>query len=73
MEKLMDTNKAKKEISWVIKMVESVQTKEQLDTALKCYFLWEIKYPSIKNMKSEFWASFKNKESQISFPENPVG
>jgi len=77
MEQVMDINKAKTEINWVIRMVESVQSKEQLNTALKCYFLWEIKHASQNSnqkwnslLKSEFWASYRNKESQFSFPQN---
>jgi hypothetical protein len=76
MELIMDINKAKSEINWVIKLVESVQSKEQLSTALKCFFLWEIKHASNNKVnslfKSEFWACYKNKESQFSLPQNPV-
>lgn len=76
MELIMDINKAKSEINWIIRMVNSVRSKDQLDTALKCYFLWELKHLS-KNpnhplrsiLKSEFWACYKNKESQFSFPQ----
>jgi uncharacterized protein YeaC (DUF1315 family) len=78
MELIMDINKATSEINWVIKLVESVQSKEQLDTALKCFFLWESKHnankshhPLKSNMKSKFWASYRTKETQFSFPKHP--
>jgi hypothetical protein len=77
MELIMDINKAKSEINWVMKLVESVQSKDQLNTALKCYFLWELKHlskdcnhPSRTLLKSEFWACYRNKESQFSFPND---
>jgi hypothetical protein len=79
MEFIMEINKGKSEINWVIKMVNSVKSKEQLDTVLKCFLLWEIKHASKNSnhkinsvFKSEFWACYKNKESQFSFPENPM-
>lgn len=79
MELIMDISKAKSEINWVMKVLKSVKTKEQLETALKCYFLWELKYFQKKSslpfgsmLKSEFWACYKNKESQFSFPSDIV-
>lgn len=73
MKLVMDINKAKSEINWVIRVVKSVKSREQLETALKCYFLWELKHftekkshPLKSHLKSEFWACFRNKESQFS-------
>ena len=75
----MDIDKAKSEINWVIKLVESVQTKDQLHTALKCYLLWELKHiPKNSNhpikfgLKSKFWACYRNKESQFYFSYNTL-
>lgn len=71
----MDINKANKEISWVIKMVESVKTKEQLEAVLKCFFLWDLKHDSTNKhnplkstLKSRFWAVYKTKETEFSYP-----
>jgi hypothetical protein len=75
MELIMDINKAKNEINWVIKLVESVTSKEQLDCALKCFFLWDTKHVGgnkVNQMKSslkcKFWAIYRTKESQFSYP-----
>ena len=72
---IMDINKANKEISWVIKMVESVKTKEQLEAVLKCFFLWDLKHDSTNKhnplksaLKSRFWAVYKTKETEFSYP-----
>jgi len=69
----MDTEKANKELNWVIRMVYSVKTKTQLEVALRCFFLWDLKHvTSIYDktqksaMKSKFWSIYKNKETQFS-------
>lgn len=73
----MDINKVKQEINWVIKLVNSVESKDQLEVALKCFFLWELKHnlsefknPFTSNLKGKFWAIYKNKESQFYIPKN---
>lgn len=72
---IMDINKANNEISWVIKMVESVKTKAQLEVVLKCFFLWDLKHESTNkqnplktSLKSKFWATYKTKETEFSYP-----
>ncbi len=69
---IVDINKANKEISWVIKMIESVQTKQQLEVVLKCFLLWDLKHDATHNynplkstLKSKFWAVYKTKETQF--------
>lgn len=78
MQIIMDINKVNQEMNWVIKLVKSVESKAQLDTALKCFFLWELKHNlnDCKNsitspLKSKFWAIYKTKESQFSLC-NPI-
>ena len=77
MTKVMNITKANTELSWVIRLVNSVTTKEQLDTSLRCFFLWDLKHKSTfvsnqykSTLKSKFWAIYKNKESQFSIPMN---
>jgi hypothetical protein len=63
------------ELNWVIKVVKSVKTKEQLDGAFKCFVLWSLKYSNsvdkesyrnyISSLKSKFWSEYKNKESKF--------
>ena len=72
---IMDINKANNEISWVIKMIETVRTKEQLEVVLKCFLLWDMKHESINkqnplksSLKSKFWAVYKTKETEFSYP-----
>lgn len=60
----------------ILRIVESVQSKEQLEVALKCFFLFDIKHiPTnltkpeklfISFFKSKFWSIYKNKESKFS-------
>ena len=71
----MDINKAKTEINWVIKLVESVTSKEQLECALKCFFLWDAKHCNgnrvnqlKSSLKSKFWAIYRTKESEFFYP-----
>lgn len=68
----MDVTKAKNEMNWVIGVVKSVKTKNQLEIALKCFHLWDLKHPSTNDTKSEksslksrFWSVYKNKELEI--------
>lgn len=68
------------DFDWVIKVVKSVKTKEQLSISLKCFLLWEDKHKneisklshSKSSIRSSFWAIYKNKESQFSFVSSTV-
>lgn len=54
----------------VIKIIESVKTKEQLDVALKFFYLFNAKYPNKPEthyIKSKFWAIYKNKKVNFTF------
>lgn len=63
------------ELNWVIKVVKSVKTKEQLEGAFKCFVLWSLKYSYnekneayrsyISALKSRFWSEYKNKETKF--------
>lgn len=62
------------DLSWVIAITKSVQSKDQLSISLKCFFLWEKKYKDVieklpesrLSMRGAFWAIYRNKESQFS-------
>lgn len=59
------------DFNWVIKILDSSENKEHMDTTLKCFNLWEDKYVSkslsksdkkiITELKDKFWVKFKNK------------
>ena len=59
------------DFDWVIRVLESSETSSQLDCVLNCFKLWETKHCDnikdiksrviIKELKSQFWALFKNK------------
>ena len=59
------------DFEWVMKVLESAQSKKQMEVAEKCFRLWELKHitdrasvldmVSINNLRRNFWVSFKNK------------
>ena len=67
-------NKTKVQVDYerVIKIVESVESKDHLDVSLRCFFLLSLKHKErnltssekliVSNFKSKFWAIYKNKE-----------
>lgn len=70
--KVLDRVSAILDLNRVIKIVESVNCKSQLDCALNCFLLWESKYKSIKLSKKErelikkdFWIQFETKAKEV--------
>lgn len=63
------------DFKWVLKILDSSESKEHMDTTLRCFNLWENKYvvdslPSnekalVKELRSRFWCKFKNKISDF--------
>lgn len=63
------------DFTWVIKILESSESKEHMQTTLKCFNLWENKHVDnnltikekkiISELKTKFWDKFKNKVSNI--------
>lgn len=63
------------DFTWVIKILESSESKEHMQTTLKCFNLWENKHVDnnltikekkiISELKTRFWDKFKNKVSNI--------
>lgn len=59
------------DFEWVMKVLESAQTKKQMEAVERCFRLWELKHihdrvsvldmMSINNLRRNFWVSFKNK------------
>jgi hypothetical protein len=59
------------DFEWVMKVLESAQSKNQMEVVEKCFRLWELKHitdrvsvldmVSINNLRRNFWVSFKNK------------
>ena len=65
---IMNETKANQEMSWVLRILSSVNSKSQLETALKCFLLWDLKHSQSSNkseLKGKFWALYRNKESQF--------
>ncbi len=66
---------ALKDFEWVIRVLKSAQTKNQMDVVYNCFLSWEKKYTKeivsnteltiINRLRSIFWASFKNKNSKF--------
>ena len=67
--------KAFQDFEWIIRVLESAKSKTQMDTVLKCFELWEKKHignhlsvtelSTINRLKSNFWATYKNKNNQF--------
>ena len=63
------------DFEWIIRVLESAKSKTQMDTVLKCFELWERKHignhltiselSTINRLKSNFWATYKNKNNQF--------
>lgn len=59
------------DFEWVMKVLESAQSKKQMEVVERCFRLWELKHItdrvsvldmiSINNLRRNFWVSFKNK------------
>ena len=70
----VETKSIFSDFDWVIRVLESSETSNQLDCVLNCFKLWETKHcdgiENLKNrvitkdLKSQFWALFKNKSSR---------
>jgi len=66
------------DFNWVIRILNSSKTKDQLDVAFKCFTLWEEKHLNnslstndanlLNSLRGKFWANFKNKNSRVSKP-----
>jgi hypothetical protein len=62
------------DFKWVLRVLKSSNSKDHLDTSLKCFNLWENKHVSgkfseldkdeIRFMKYQFWCLFRNKNSR---------
>lgn len=71
----MQTNSLIYDFKWVLKILDSSESKEHMDTTLRCFNLWENKYvvdslPSnekmlVRELRSNFWCKFKNKISDF--------
>jgi hypothetical protein len=59
------------DFEWVMKVLESAQSKKQMEVVERCFRLWELKHitdrvsvldmTSINNLRRNFWVSFKTK------------
>jgi len=71
----MNVDTVLNDFTWVIKILESSESKEHIQTSLNCFNLWENKHVDsklstkekkiISDLKSRFWDKFKNKVSNI--------
>jgi hypothetical protein len=71
----MNVNKVLNDFKWVIKILDSSESKAHMDTTLKCFSLWENKHIDksltkndkqiITELRCKFWSKFKNKFANI--------
>ena len=71
----LNLKNAFQDFEWLIRVLESAKSKTQMDTVLKCFELWERKHfgnhltmseqSTINRLKSNFWATYKNKNNQF--------
>jgi hypothetical protein len=64
-----------KDFEWVIKVLESAETKIQMESVMNCFKSWETKYHkeifsetesnTIKKLKGNYWSLFKNKLTSL--------
>jgi hypothetical protein len=64
-----------KDFEWVIRVLESAETKTQMECVMNCFNLWETKYDTdgfsqiesntIRRLKGVYWSSFKNKDLKL--------
>ncbi len=67
---------------WVVKVLESSQTREHLDCAEKCFNLWVINHfetgvnsveeKLLKRLRNSFWSNFHQKRISITFKKKSV-
>lgn len=67
---------------WVVKVLESSQTREHLDCAEKCFNLWinnhldkgvnKIENKFLKRLRNNFWSKFHQKRISITFKKNLI-
>jgi len=60
---------------WVVKILNSSETKEHLECTEKCFNLWDVKYLSsdingiehkfLKRLRNYFWSNFHQKRISI--------
>jgi hypothetical protein len=69
----LDYINANEDFNWVTRVLNSVETKNQLNVANRCFNLWEKKYIKedltkieeffVTDLRSKYWMLFKKKES----------
>lgn len=60
-----------KEFEWVIRVLDSAESEKQMEVVQNCFLVWEKKHTLkklkadeilfINNLRSNYWARFKNK------------
>lgn len=63
------------DFEWVIKVLESSEDENHMETTLKCFSLWDSKYSDsgltrlesdvLSKLKLNFWSLYKDKNSKI--------
>jgi hypothetical protein len=67
----MRISDAIKDFEWVVRVLESAETRTQMKSVMSCFNLWELKYrrdkftevedKTIRALKSNYWSLYKNK------------
>ena len=71
----LNLKNAFQDFEWLIRVLESAKSQTQMDAVLKCFELWERKHfgnhltiseqSTMNRLKSNFWATYKNKNIQF--------
>lgn len=66
------------EFNWVIRLLNSSETSDQMDVVSRCFQLWENRYVKnkltkieksfISSLRAEYWSLFKNKKTRLVSP-----
>lgn len=73
--KIMNTFSAINDFKWVIRVLESSESCDHMNTTLRCFTLWENKYTRnslnkndkkiVDHLRSKFWSNFNIKFSKF--------
>ena len=78
----IDMKSALNDYKWVVRILNSSETKEHLECSEKCFNLWDDKYlpPELvglenrflRRLRNNFWSNYHQKRISITFKKNLV-
>lgn len=67
----LNVESAIQDFQWIMKLLNSAETKLQVETAISCLTMWERKhtqkritkdeYTMLSELKNDFWTNYRNK------------